>query len=179
MEFKRPSRAACRVGVGRTRPVRALAWARIRTSARRFRLCGDAQRGSAWPFLTDSRQRAERSPACSRPHRVVVSFSTSALRRRPGKALRPAGARGCRGRRARWRTEVRLLQRAVFLEVAKNGANGANGVGFFDAGHDPRRTTTVNASAHVDADRNRLERFGTADRLTRRAEGRMPGARRA
>ncbi len=62
-KFKRPFRAGCRVGVGPTRARLRAAWAQIRTSARRFRLCGGALRGSAWPFLTDSRGRAERSAA--------------------------------------------------------------------------------------------------------------------
>ncbi len=43
---------------------------------------------------------------------------------------------------------VRFLQRAVLLEV---GEDGADGDGFFDAGHDPYRTAAVDAGAHVDA----------------------------
>ena len=50
--------------------------------------------------------------------------------------MRPAGARGRRGRSARWRPVVRFLQRAVLFEVAEDGADG---VGFFDAGDDPHR----------------------------------------
>ena len=42
---------------------------------------------------------------------------------------------------------MRSLQRAVLLEVAEDGANR---VGFFDAGHDPYRTAAVDAGAHVD-----------------------------
>ena len=44
---------------------------------------------------------------------------------------------------------VRLVQRAVLCEV---GEDGADGVGFFDAGHDPYRTAAVDAGAHVDAE---------------------------
>ena len=43
---------------------------------------------------------------------------------------------------------LRFLQRAVLFEV---GEDGADGCGFFDAGHDPYRTAAVDASAHVDA----------------------------
>ncbi|MBT9160913.1 MAG: hypothetical protein DDT26_02209 [Dehalococcoidia bacterium] len=71
-KFKRPFRPACRVGFRRTRAGLGAAWAQIRPSTRRFRLCGGALRGSGWPILIDSRQRAERSPACSRP---IVSSS--------------------------------------------------------------------------------------------------------
>ena len=77
-KFKRPFRAVCRVGVGRTRASLGAAWVRIRTSARRFRLCAGAQRGSAWSFLIDSRQWAERSPAAR--GRIV---SSSRFRPRP------------------------------------------------------------------------------------------------
>jgi len=48
---------------------------------------------------------------------------------------------------------VRFLQRAVLFEVGENGADGG---GFFDAGHDPHRATTVDERAHVDVE-NALE----------------------
>ncbi len=50
---------------------------------------------------------------------------------------------------------VRLLHRTMFLEV---GEDGADGVGFFDAGHDPHRTAAVDAGAYVDAE-YALDRF--------------------
>ena len=51
---------------------------------------------------------------------------------------------------------VSFLQRAVLCEVAEDGADG---VGFFDAGHDPYRTAAVDAGAHVDA-KHALEALG-------------------
>ena len=57
-----------------------------------------------------------------------------------------ATAGGPRGRGA----VVRFLQRAMLCEV---GEDGADGCGFFDAGHDPYRTAAaVDAGAHVDAE---------------------------
>jgi len=55
---------------------------------------------------------------------------------------------------------VRFLQRAVLCEVGKAWMTpcgyGADGGGFFDAGHDPHRAAAVAASAHVDVE-NALE----------------------
>ncbi len=59
-----------------------------------------------------------------------------------------AGASSRGGRRgARCGPVVRLLQRAVFLEV---GEDGANGLGVFDAGDDPHRAAAVGAGGDVD-----------------------------
>ncbi|EGC93683.1 hypothetical protein ECD227_4109 (plasmid) [Escherichia fergusonii ECD227] len=81
----------------------------------------------------------------------------------PSAALRGRGrigsdsglAAGCvagtssrgRRRRARCGPVVRLLQRAVFLEV---GEDGANGLGVFDAGDDPHRAAAVGTGGDVD-----------------------------
>jgi len=62
-------------------------------------------------------------------------------------------SRGHSGRCARGGSVVRFLQRAVLFEVGENGADGG---GFFDAGHDPHRATTVDERAHVDVE-NALE----------------------
>jgi len=48
---------------------------------------------------------------------------------------------------------VRFLPRAELFEVGEDGADGG---GFFDAGHDPHRATAVAARAHVDVE-NALE----------------------
>ena len=44
---------------------------------------------------------------------------------------------------------MRFLQRAVLCEV---GEDGADGDGFFNAGHDPQRAVTVAAADHVDVE---------------------------
>ena len=62
-KFKRPFMAVFREGLGQTKAGLGAPWVRIRTSARRFRLCGGAQRGTVWSFPVASRQRAERSHA--------------------------------------------------------------------------------------------------------------------
>ena len=62
-------------------------------------------------------------------------------------------SRGHSGRCARGGSVVRFLQRAVLCEVGKDGADGG---GFFDAGHDPHRAAAVAAGAHVDVE-NALE----------------------
>ena len=59
-----------------------------------------------------------------------------------------AGASSRGGRRgARCGPVVRLLQRAVFLEVGEDGADGG---GFLDAGDDPYRAAAVGAGGDVD-----------------------------
>ena len=45
---------------------------------------------------------------------------------------------------------MRLLQRAVLLEVGEDGADGADGGGFLDAGDDPYRAAAVGAGGDVD-----------------------------
>jgi len=50
---------------------------------------------------------------------------------------------------ARFGPVVRFLQRAVLCEVVEDGADGG---GFFDAGHDPQRAAAVAARAHVDVE---------------------------
>jgi len=60
----------------------------------------------------------------------------------------PGGlSRGHSGRCARGGSVVRFLPRAVLFEVGEDGADGG---GFFDAGHDPHRAAAVAARAHVD-----------------------------
>ena len=62
----------------------------------------------------------------------------------------PGGvSRGHSGRCARGGAVVLLLPRAVLCEV---GDDGADGGGFFGAGHDPQRAAAVIAPVHVDAD---------------------------
>jgi len=61
----------------------------------------------------------------------------AALYRLPGFAVSGVAggvSRGYSGRCARGGSVVRFLKRAVFYEV---GEDGADGCGFFDAGHDP------------------------------------------
>jgi len=60
-----------------------------------------------------------------------------------------AGPRGKSARCARGEAVVRFLQRAVLCEV---GEDGADGDGFFNAGHDPQRAVTVAAADHVDVE---------------------------
>jgi len=93
------------------------------------------QQRRSWPFLADSRQRAEHGPAGSLPLRVVLPCFAFG----PSTALRTgvvAGgvSRGHSGRCARCRPVVRWLHRAVLCEVGEDGADGG---GVFDAGHDP------------------------------------------
>jgi len=88
-------------------------------------LMGVRQRRS-WPFPTGCRQRAEHFPAGSWPLRVVL----------PGFAFGGVAggvSRGYSGRCARGGSVVRFFQRAVLFEVGEDGADGG---GFFDAGHD-------------------------------------------
>jgi len=88
-----------------------------------------------WPFPADFRQRAERGPADSLPLRVVLpcfAFGPSTVLRTGFVA--GGMSRGISGRCARGGSVVRFLQRAVLCEVGEDGADGG---GFFDAGHDP------------------------------------------
>jgi len=125
-------------------------WARIGRSRAGFRHRGGAPPRCRWPFLADSRQRAEHGPAGSLPLRVVLPCFAFG----PSTALRTgfvAGglSRGHSGRCARGGSVVRFLPRAVLCEV---GEDGSDGCGFFDAGHDPQRAATVDACAHVDVE---------------------------
>ncbi len=77
-----------------------------------------------------------------------------------------AGASSRGGRRgARCGPVVRLLQRAVFLEV---GEDGANGLGVFDAGDDPHRAAAVGAGGDVDG-KDPLEPLRPAHRTALRS----------
>ena len=85
---------------------------------------GVRQRRS-WPFLADSRQRAEHGPAGSLPLSVVLPCFAFG----PSTALRTgfvAGgvSRSHSGRCARGGSVVRFLQRAVLCEVGEHGADG-------------------------------------------------------
>jgi len=72
-----------------------------------FRHRGRAAPQRPWPFLADSRQRAERGPADSLPLRVVLPCFAF--------GIVPGGlSRGHSGRCARGGSVVRFLQRAVF-----------------------------------------------------------------
>jgi len=120
----------------------ASVWTRIGRSRVGFRHRGGATPHRPWPFLADSRQRAERFPAGSWPLRGVL----------PGFAVGVVAgevSRGISGRGARGGSVVRFYQRAVLCEVGEDGADGG---GFFDAGHDPHRAAAVDAGAHVDVD---------------------------
>jgi hypothetical protein len=70
-------------------------------------------------------------------------------------AISPSGwagggvARGRSGRCARRGAVVRLLQRAVLLDV---GADGADGGGLFDAGDDPHGATALDPRGRVDVE---------------------------
>jgi len=105
----------------------ALVWARIVCSRAEIRHRWGSKPRRPWSFRADSRQRVERFPAGSWPLRVVL----------PGFAFGiVAGgvSRGYSGRCARGGSVVRFLKRAVLFEVGEDGADGG---GFFDAGHDP------------------------------------------
>jgi len=122
--------------------VQAPVWARIGRSRLGFRLRGPAPPRLPWPFPADSRQRAAHGPAGSLPLRVVL----------PGFAFGVVAdgvSRSMSGRCARGGLVVRFLKRAVLFEV---GEDGADRVGFFDAGHEPERAATVDARAHVDVE---------------------------
>jgi len=79
------------------------------------------------PFLSESRQWAEHGPAGFLRLRVVLPcFAFGVV---DGGVSRVHGRRWARGR-----SVVRFLPRAVLFEVGEDGADGG---GFFDAGHDP------------------------------------------
>ena len=123
----------------------ASVWTRIGRSRVGFRHRGGATPHRPWRFPTDSRQRAERFPAGSLPLRAVLpGFAVSGV---PGGV-----SRGHSGRCARGGSVVRFLKSAVLFEVGEDGAAGADGGGFFDAGHDPHRAAAVAAGVHVDVD---------------------------
>jgi len=87
---------------------------------------GVRQRRS-WRFPLVADKRAERCPAGSWPRCVgLPGFAVSGL---PGGV-----SRGYSGRCARGGSVVRFLPRAALYEVGEDGADGG---GFFDAGHDP------------------------------------------
>ena len=67
---------------------------------------------------------------------------------------------------------MRFLHRDMFLNVAEDGADGC---GFFDAGHDPYRTGAVDAADHVDA-RHSLEALRPSHRAAAFVGGAVIGA---
>ena len=120
---------------------------------RHCRAFGRVDGCSAAPFAAISR----RFPAAGRALPCGILAAPCCL---PGFAFGPstvlrtgfvAGgvSRGHGGRCARGGSVVRFLPRAVLCEVAENGADGG---GFFDAGHDPHRAATLAAGVHVDVE---------------------------
>jgi len=106
---------------------------------------GSAARGHFSP-IPDS------GPSASLRDRGRFVWSSWFRLRRRGFAfgIVPGGvSRSISGRCARGGSVVRFLQRAVLFEVSEDGADGG---GFFDAGHDPHRAAAVAARAHVDVD---------------------------
>jgi len=103
---------------------------------------GSAARGD-FPLVADSGPAAGRSLPCG------IMAAPYWL---PGFAFGVVAggvSRSISGRCARGGSVVRFLKRAVLFEVGEDGADGG---GFFDAGHDPHRAATVAARAHVDVD---------------------------
>ena len=114
-------------------------WARIGRLRVRFR-----HRGAA-PSVALYR----RFPAAGRARPCGFVAASSCL---PGFGFGVVAggvSRGISGRGARGGSVVRFYQRAVLCEVGEDGADGG---GFFDAGHDPHRAAAVAARAHVDVD---------------------------
>ena len=72
-----------------------------------------------WPFLADSRQRAEHGPAGSLPLRVVLPCFAFGF-------VAGGVTRGHGGRCARGGSVVRFLPRAMLFEVGENGSDGVS-----------------------------------------------------
>jgi len=148
-KFKRAFRTVWRVGGGRA----SAGLGADRTSA--SQISASWGRG-ALPSVVISR----RFPAAGRARPCGLVAASCGL---PGFAFGVVAggvSRGHSGRCARCRSVVRFLQRAVLCEVGKAWMTpcgyGADGGGFFDAGHDPHRAAAVAAGAHVDVE-NALE----------------------
>jgi hypothetical protein len=128
-KFKRTFVSVCRVGAGRTSAGLDPTWVRIRAPARRS--------ASDFGFvgLRSGAMRDHFTPvSCSGPSaalRVVAASCRLPILALGGVA---GGASSGHSRRCpRWWPVVRLLERAVFLEVDDDGADGLR---LFDAGDD-------------------------------------------
>ena len=94
-------------------------WAQIGRSRVEFRHSAGAPPRRLWPFLADSRQRAERGPADSLPLRVVLPCFAFGI-------VAGGVLRGDSGRCARGGSVVRFLPRAMLFEVGENGSDGVS-----------------------------------------------------
>jgi len=143
--FKRPFRTVWRVGGGRA----SAGLGADRTFARGISAARGRVASPSVATLADSRQWAERGLAGSWPLRVVLPCFAFGV-------VAGGMSRGHGGRCARGGSVVRFLPRAVLCEMGEAWMTpcgyGADGGGFFDAGHDPHRAAAVAARAHVDVD---------------------------
>jgi len=96
--------------------------------------------------IPDSGPRTALRARCCLPLRVVFLVSPSASWPTGCQATIAGGVRGRGGSR---RVGSGLSERDVFCEEGKDG------VGFSDAGHDPKRAATVDARAHVNVEEAR------------------------